>query len=106
MWQDDSEATKASSGSTAFAFDCGTGTTCGELDAGTTVPPSKRHSCAREYLLSVYFASAARCQTTVAAYSCLAIGESPVQEPNGGSVSSTRRSCAGTMTRSGLRSAR
>jgi hypothetical protein len=32
----------------AAAFESGTRTTDGELDAGTTVPPSNRHSCARE----------------------------------------------------------
>ena len=48
MWQLDSEATNASSGSTAAASDSGSGTTCGELEAGTTAPPSKLHWCARE----------------------------------------------------------
>ena len=47
MWQLASEATKASSGSTAAALDIGNGTTCGELDAGTSTPPSKRQTCAR-----------------------------------------------------------
>ena len=42
MWQLDSEATKASSGSTAAATDIGSGTTCGDADAGTSTPPSKR----------------------------------------------------------------
>jgi hypothetical protein len=66
MWQDDSEATNASSGSTASARDNGSGTTCGELDAGTVTPPSKRQSWPREYLLSVKAASAGRVQITVA----------------------------------------
>ena len=34
MWQLDSEATKASSGSTAAASDIGSGTTCGDEEAG------------------------------------------------------------------------
>ncbi|KGS86909.1 hypothetical protein X976_3602 [Burkholderia pseudomallei MSHR7500] len=45
MWQLDSAATNASSGSTAVGSENGTRTTCGELDAGTRTPPSKRHSC-------------------------------------------------------------
>jgi hypothetical protein len=46
-WQLDRLATKASSGSTAPASDIGSGTTAGEEDAGTTVPPSKCHVWAR-----------------------------------------------------------
>jgi len=42
MWQLDSEATKASSGSTAASTDIGTRTTLGEEEAGTSMPPSKR----------------------------------------------------------------
>ena len=42
MWQLDSEATKASSGSTAAATDIGSGTTCGDderdLDAAVEAP--------------------------------------------------------------------
>ena len=48
MWQLDSEATNASSGSTAVGSDCGAGTTCGDDEPGTTAPPSKRQRCARE----------------------------------------------------------
>ena len=48
MWQLDTEATKASSGSTAAALEYGAGTTAGEAEAGTTWPPSKLQLCARE----------------------------------------------------------
>ena len=41
-------ATRASSGSTPAGSDIGTGTLDGADDAGTTAPPSKRQSCARE----------------------------------------------------------
>src|ERR1041385_776388 len=44
------EATNASSGSTAFAFENGAGTTDGEEDAGMVTPPSKVQVCSREYL--------------------------------------------------------
>src|SRR5215468_3454725 len=44
------EATKASSGSTAFAFENGAGTTDGEDEAGTVTPPSNVQVCSREYL--------------------------------------------------------
>jgi len=47
MWQLESAATSASSGSTAASTDSGTRTTCGEEDAGTSIPPSKRQECAR-----------------------------------------------------------
>ena len=47
MWQLETEATKASSGSTAAALEYGAGTTDGEADAGTTWPPSKLQLCAR-----------------------------------------------------------
>ena len=53
MWQLDSEATKASSGSTAASTDIGTRTTCGEAEAGTSSPPSKCQVCARLKRLSV-----------------------------------------------------
>src|SRR5262245_65820803 len=66
MWQEDSEATNASSGSTASGLESGTGTTPGELEAVTTLPPSKRHSWAREYLLSLKAAPVGRSQTTIA----------------------------------------
>ena len=42
MWQLDSDATNASSGSTYDGFDIGTGTTEGDDDASIVVPPSKR----------------------------------------------------------------
>ncbi len=47
MWQLESAATKASSGSTASARDSGNGTTEGEADAATSMPPSKRHAWPR-----------------------------------------------------------
>src|SRR5690349_12397491 len=50
MWQLDIDATNASSGSTAFAFENGAGTTDGDEDAGTVTPPSKVQVCSREYL--------------------------------------------------------
>ena len=46
MWQLDSAATSISSGSTA-ASTAHLPTTCGEADAGTSVPPSKLTVCAR-----------------------------------------------------------
>jgi hypothetical protein len=48
MWQDESEATKASSGSTASSTEKGFGTTEGEAEALSAMPPSKRQKCARE----------------------------------------------------------
>src|SRR5450756_1201633 len=66
MWQEDSEATNASSGSTASSFDKGRGTTVGELEASTTAPPSNDHRWAREYRLSVNAAFAERSHTIVA----------------------------------------
>src|ERR1700722_6033010 len=50
MWQLETAATKASSGSTLAGLLMGTGTTAGEAEAGTTNPPSKVHVCSREYL--------------------------------------------------------
>src|SRR5437762_12493081 len=50
MWQLEREATNASSGSTAFALEKGAGTTDGEEEAGTVMPPSKVQLCSREYL--------------------------------------------------------
>ena len=47
MWQLDSEATKVSSGSMAAASDIGSGTTEGDDEPGTSVPPSKRRTCRR-----------------------------------------------------------
>ena len=47
MWQLESAATKASSGSIAAGSDMGSGTTCGEEEAGSSRPPSKRHVCRR-----------------------------------------------------------
>jgi hypothetical protein len=44
MWQLAIAATKASSGSTAAGTDHGAGTTEGDADAATVVPPSNRHS--------------------------------------------------------------
>src|SRR5262245_22300203 len=48
----------------------GSGTTCGDEDAGTSTPPSKSHRCPREKRKSVYFASF-RCQRIVALYSLM-----------------------------------
>ena len=48
MWQLDTDATKASSGSTAAGFDRGGRTTLGEADAATVIPPSNVHVCSRE----------------------------------------------------------
>src|SRR5690242_15345055 len=45
MWQLEIEATKASSGSTAASTENGSRTTCGDDDAGTSTPPSKRQVC-------------------------------------------------------------
>jgi len=50
MWQLDSDATNASSGSTPEGSEKGTLTTLGEDEAGTTAPPSNGHLCARLYL--------------------------------------------------------
>src|SRR5215207_1053901 len=82
MWQDDSDATNASSGSTASVFEIGGGTTLGELDAGTVTAPSKRHSWPREYLLSVNAALLGRVQITVAVY-VLISGFSSVERVKG-----------------------
>src|SRR5580658_4740845 len=49
MWQLETAATNASSGSTLAGLLMGTGTTDGEADAGTTTPPSKVQVCSREY---------------------------------------------------------
>src|SRR5262249_41873014 len=48
MWQLASAATNASSGSTAAGTDIGTGTTCGEEEAGTSTPPSNSQRWPRE----------------------------------------------------------
>src|SRR6266496_1926521 len=50
MWQLETDATNASSGSTFAGFEYGTGTTDGEGDAGTVAPPSNVQVCSREYL--------------------------------------------------------
>ncbi len=42
MWQLDSAATNASSGSTAASTEKGSRTECGEEEAGTSIPPSNR----------------------------------------------------------------
>ena len=47
MWQDATEATSASSGSTPAGSDIGTGTTSGEDEPVTIAPPSNRHSWRR-----------------------------------------------------------
>src|SRR6187401_816996 len=71
MWQLASEATNASSGSTAFGFDNGSFTTCGEEEAGTVTPPSNSHWCARLYLLSEKTSLGCRAHFTVAVYSAI-----------------------------------
>jgi hypothetical protein len=40
MWQLEIAATNASSGSTASVTESGTGTECGDEEAGTSTPPS------------------------------------------------------------------
>lgn len=47
MWQLESDATKASSGSTYAGFDIGGGTTFGAGEAGMVKPPSKLQVCSR-----------------------------------------------------------
>ena len=47
MWQFESAATNISSGSTASSREKGSGTTLGEDEPATVMPPSKRISCAR-----------------------------------------------------------
>jgi hypothetical protein len=47
MWQEEAEAISASSGSTPAGFEKGGGTTCGEGEAATFAPPSKRQWWAR-----------------------------------------------------------
>ena len=53
MWQLESEATSASSGSTPAGSEKGIRTTLGDDEAGTTAPPSNAQLCARLYLPSV-----------------------------------------------------
>jgi hypothetical protein len=48
MWQLESEATNASSGSMYDGFDMGVGTTAGDDDAWIVMPPSSVHVCSRE----------------------------------------------------------
>src|SRR5271157_4321895 len=50
MWQLETAATNASSGSTCAGFEQGTGTTEGDGEAGTVTPPSKLQVGSREYL--------------------------------------------------------
>ncbi len=47
MWQLEMAATSASSGSTAAGSEYGSGTESGELDPGTTAPPSNVQVWAR-----------------------------------------------------------
>lgn len=49
MWQLARLATSSSSGSTPAGSENGTGTTCGDDDPGTLVPPSKRSTWRRLY---------------------------------------------------------
>src|SRR5262245_53263503 len=70
MWQLDSAATSASSGSTASAREKGTFTDNGEEEAETFTPPSNDHSCARLNLPSAKASPLARFQETAALYSC------------------------------------
>src|SRR3977135_1054017 len=78
MWQLESAATSASSGSTAASTDNGTRTTCGEEDAGTSRPPSKRQGVARLERLSGN-AAAPRAQWIPARCSCSAISITSVR---------------------------
>ena len=67
MWQLAIEATKATSGSTCAGLDHGPGTTDGDGDASTVMPPSNDQVCSREYLPFVKSpGTAADCQTIVA----------------------------------------
>src|SRR5436190_23745231 len=50
MWQLETDATNASSGSTSAGFEYGTGTTDGGGEAATVLPPSNCQVCSREYL--------------------------------------------------------
>ena len=50
MWQLETAATNASSGSTCAGLAQGAGTTAGEGEAGTVAPPSNVQVCSREYL--------------------------------------------------------
>ena len=50
MWQLDSEATNASSGSTLAGLEKGIRTAAGDDDAGTVMPPSNVQLCSREYV--------------------------------------------------------
>src|SRR5260370_513349 len=52
MWQLDSDATNASSGSTPAGSEKGILTTLGEDEAGTPAPPSNAQLCARLYIPS------------------------------------------------------
>ena len=47
MWQLDTAATNASSGSTASSRERGSGTTDGDEDAATVMPPSNDHEWLR-----------------------------------------------------------
>src|SRR3972149_7357991 len=49
MWQLETAATKASSGSTLAGFDHGIGTADCDGEAGTVTPPSNDQVCSREY---------------------------------------------------------
>src|SRR5690606_194584 len=53
MWQLESDATNASSGSTASSAESGGGTTCGDAEASSSIPPSKVQVCRRLNRLSV-----------------------------------------------------
>ena len=66
MWQLESEATSASSGSTPAGSEKGTLTTLGEDEAGTTAPPSNVQRWARLYWPSTKRSSGLRFQRIVA----------------------------------------
>src|SRR5215510_301468 len=70
MWQLEMAAMNASSGSTPAGSHIGSGTTCGDAEAGTDSPPSNVQTCARLYRLSVK-TSPFLCQLTVAVYSAI-----------------------------------
>src|SRR4030095_7622798 len=76
MWQEESEATNASSGSTPAGSDQGAGTMCGLALAVMTWPPSDAHSCARLYWPLVKPSAPLRLQRMVA-------GEVLISRPQG-----------------------
>ena len=68
MWQEETEATNASSGSTASSIENGTRTACGDDDAGTSIPPSNDHVCPRVYRFFVKLSGESVFQEIFAVY--------------------------------------